>query len=39
MRQGMFLYARIILDNVMLLTELDEIKRELKVLPADLNDA
>ncbi|KAI1122695.1 hypothetical protein F5Y10DRAFT_281496 [Nemania abortiva] len=37
--QGMFLYARIILDNAELLTDCQEIERELKVLPLDLNDA
>ncbi|KAJ2997236.1 hypothetical protein NUW58_g707 [Xylaria curta] len=37
--EGMFLFARIILDNAELLTECQEIKQELKVLPLDLNDA
>ncbi|KAL1857635.1 hypothetical protein Daus18300_010275 [Diaporthe australafricana] len=36
---GMFLYARIILDNAELLTSLEEIEGELKALPLDLNDA
>ncbi|SPO07346.1 uncharacterized protein DNG_10040 [Cephalotrichum gorgonifer] len=36
---GMFLYARIVMDNAQLFTDLDEIKRELEVLPVDLNDA
>jgi len=35
----MFLYARIIMDNVELFTDMEEIERELKVLPLDLNDA
>jgi hypothetical protein len=35
----MFLYARIILDNAELLSDIVEIKRELKVLPPDLNAA
>ncbi|KAI0402243.1 hypothetical protein F4802DRAFT_618082 [Xylaria palmicola] len=37
--EGMFLFARIILDNAELLTDCREIQRELKVLPLDLNDA
>lgn len=37
--KGMFLYARIILDSAEQFTDLEEIERELKVLPLDLNDA
>ncbi|KAI3319186.1 hypothetical protein HD806DRAFT_295960 [Xylariaceae sp. AK1471] len=37
--KGMFLFARIILDNVELLSDFQEIEQELKVLPLDLNDA
>lgn len=36
--KGMFLYARIILDNAELLTSLDEIEQELRVLPRDLDE-
>lgn len=36
---GMFLYARIVFDNVKLLTDPDEIRSELKVLPRDLDAA
>lgn len=36
---GMFLYARIVLDNVQSLTDPDEIRSELKALPRDLNEA
>ncbi|KAI0198370.1 hypothetical protein F4808DRAFT_462839 [Astrocystis sublimbata] len=36
---GMFLYARIVLDNAEQLTSVEEIERELTVLPRDLNDA
>ena len=39
MNQGMFLYARIVLDNVSLLTGLEEIESELRALPEDLDDA
>jgi hypothetical protein len=39
MNQGMFLYARIILDSAEQFTEPEEIERELKVLPQDLNEA
>jgi len=35
----MFLYARIILDNLEQMDSVDEIRRELKALPKDLNDA
>lgn len=35
---GMFLYARIVLDNAESFTSLKEIERELQVLPMDLND-
>ncbi|GKZ31234.1 hypothetical protein AbraIFM66950_011525 [Aspergillus brasiliensis] len=36
---GMFLYARIVLDNLQGIVSLDDIRRELKALPEDLNDA
>ena len=36
---GMFLYARIVLDNLVELSSIEEIRRELKALPTDLNDA
>jgi len=36
---GMFLYARIVLDNAELFSSLDEIEGELKALPEDLNEA
>ncbi|KAI0154181.1 hypothetical protein GGR57DRAFT_512483 [Xylariaceae sp. FL1272] len=36
---GMFLYVKIVLDNVKQLTSIEEIERELTVLPVDLNDA
>lgn len=35
---GMFLYARIVLDNAELLTGLEEIERDLEALPADLDE-
>jgi len=35
----MFLYARIILDNVVNLISLEEIRSELKALPDSLDDA
>ncbi|KAI0096658.1 hypothetical protein GGR51DRAFT_568277 [Nemania sp. FL0031] len=35
---GMFLYARIVLDNLMELSSAEEIQRELKALPRDLDD-
>ena len=35
----MFLYARIILDNVELLNDLEMIKDDLKVLPKNLEEA
>lgn len=38
-RSGMFLYARIVLDNLQGIVSLDDIRRELKALPEDLNDA
>ena len=34
----MFLYARIILDNAELLTNLEEIEQELRVLPESLDE-
>ncbi|KAH6626209.1 hypothetical protein B0J18DRAFT_443769 [Chaetomium sp. MPI-SDFR-AT-0129] len=36
---GMFLYARIVLDNAETCNGLEEIERELRVLPVDLDDA
>jgi hypothetical protein len=35
----MFLYARIVLDNAETCNGLEEIERELRVLPVDLNEA
>lgn len=35
----MFLYARIIIDNVEMLNDLELIKNDLKVLPKDLEEA
>lgn len=35
----MFLYARVILDNLEQLSSIDEIRHELKALPNDLSDA
>jgi len=35
----MFLFARVVLDNTVQLTDLDEIEKELEALPTDLNDA
>jgi hypothetical protein len=35
----MFLYARIVLDNAKTCHGLEEIERELRVLPVDLNEA
>lgn len=35
----MFQYARIIIDNVVDLTNVDDIRRELMILPEDLDDA
>ena len=35
----MFLYARIVLDNLEQLHGIDEVRRELKALPTDLTDA
>ncbi|KAK6074241.1 NACHT domain protein [Seiridium cupressi] len=37
--RGMFLYARIILDNLEQMSSIDEIRHELKAFPIDLNDA
>lgn len=37
--KGMFLYARIVIDNVVDLTNINDIRRELRVLPEDLDDA
>jgi hypothetical protein len=37
--QGMFLYARIVLDNLEQVHGINEVRRELKALPTDLNDA
>ncbi len=36
---GMFLYARIVLDNVIMLYDVETIKDDLKALPTDLNEA
>ncbi len=36
---GMFLYARIVLDNVVDLINIEEIRRELRALPEDLDAA
>lgn len=36
--KGMFLYARIVIDNVVDLTNINDIRRELRVLPEDLDD-
>lgn len=35
----MFLYARIVLDNLKYMNTPDEIKSELRVLPANLDEA
>jgi hypothetical protein len=35
----MFLYARLVLDDVEMLNDLGVIKNDLKILPKDLNDA
>ncbi|SPO07054.1 uncharacterized protein DNG_09748 [Cephalotrichum gorgonifer] len=37
--KGMFLYARIVIDNVADLNSIDDIRKELRVLPEDLDDA
>ncbi|KAF4628634.1 hypothetical protein G7Y89_g9520 [Cudoniella acicularis] len=37
--KGMFLYARIIMDNVFLLNDVEEVRRELRALPKDLDAA
>ncbi|OJJ99037.1 hypothetical protein ASPACDRAFT_79712 [Aspergillus aculeatus ATCC 16872] len=37
--KGMFLYARIVLDNLQSITRMDDIRRELRALPEDLNTA
>jgi hypothetical protein len=37
--KGMFLYARIIMDNVIMLNDVEEVRRELKALPKDLDAA
>ena len=37
--KGMFLYARIVIDNVELLTDMDEIRQELRALPQNLEAA
>jgi hypothetical protein len=36
---GMFLFARIILDNLEQMSSMQEIRNELRALPVDLNDA
>ena len=35
----MFLYARIVLDNLEQMSSIDEIRDELEALPIDLNEA
>ena len=35
----MFLYARIVLDNLLELNSIEQIRRELKALPTELDDA
>jgi len=35
----MFLYARIVMDNVVGLISIDDIRRDLRALPEDLNAA
>ncbi|KAK1765267.1 hypothetical protein QBC33DRAFT_496016, partial [Phialemonium atrogriseum] len=37
--KGMFLYARIVIDNVVDLNNIDDIRRELRALPEDLDAA
>ena len=37
--KGMFLYARIIMDNVFMLNDVEEVRRELRALPKDLDTA
>ncbi len=36
---GMFLYARIILDNLEQMSSIDEMRNELEALPNDLKEA
>lgn len=36
---GMFLYSRIVIDNVVDLINIDDIRKELKALPKDLDAA
>jgi len=36
---GMFLYSRIAMDNIELLEDIGEIRREMTVLPKDLDAA
>jgi hypothetical protein len=35
----MFIYARIVIDNVVGMISIDEIRRELRALPNNLDDA
>lgn len=35
----MFLYAQVVLNSIKLLNHMTEIRKELKVLPEDLDDA
>lgn len=35
----MFLYARIMLGNIELLSDIEDIRKELRVLPENLNEA
>ncbi|KAF7553701.1 hypothetical protein G7Z17_g3447 [Cylindrodendrum hubeiense] len=37
--KGMFLYARIVMDNIMMLNNVEEVRHELKALPEDLDAA
>lgn len=37
--KGMFLYARIMLGNIELLSDIEDIRKELRVLPENLNEA
>ncbi|KAH8879081.1 NACHT domain protein [Thozetella sp. PMI_491] len=37
--KGMFLYARIVLDNIKMLYDVESIKQDLRALPEDLNEA
>jgi hypothetical protein len=37
--KGMFLYARVVMDNVIMLNDVEEVRRELRALPQDLDVA